>query len=199
MRKAKVLGFVALTALIIVSSLSAQSFGMKLTPKEQEIIKTYLQKDEAVSFKAWLNKNSTKVNGEFDNGMSLLATSIVFDAYNCLNMLLEAKADPNAIWVLNDGSGQIGLFQLLLMKFENPDKVKAYLSPLLAQGYDFNKALIMPRSDNSKIQFTDSLCQRRFKIAGFRRREIAGFLSRMINRNQRFRSVIALSCGTILL
>lgn len=157
MRKAKILGLVALIALIIVSSLSAQPVGMKLIPAEQEIIRTYLQKDDAVSFKAWLKKNSTKVNGEFDNGMSLLATSIVFDAYSCFSVILEAKADPNAIWVVDNGSGQIGLFHLLLIKFDNPDKVKTYLSPLLAQGYDFNKTLFITRSDSSKIQFTDSL------------------------------------------
>ena len=162
MRKAKVFGFVALTTLIIVSSLSAQSVGMKLTPKEQEIIKTYLQKDDAVSFKAWLSKNSTKVNGELDNGMSLLATSIVFNAYNCFNVVLEAKADPNTIWVVNNGSGQIGLFHLLLTNFDDIDKIKTYLSLLLAQGYDFNKALFITQSDSSKIQFTDSLPFARF-------------------------------------
>jgi len=166
MRKAKILGIVALITLTIVSSLSAQPVGMKLITTDQEIIKTYLQKDDASSFKAWLQKNPTKVNGEFDDRSPLLGGAIAFDALKCFTAALEAKADPNVVWVRNNGLAQTGLFQILLVKFNDVEKVKAYLPPLLAHGYDLNKKLYVTNADNSKFYFTDSAVVIAYKTPG---------------------------------
>lgn len=166
MHKAKVFGFVALTTLILVSSLSAQPVGIQLTPAEQSKLLTYFQNDDASSFKAWLQKNPTKVIGEFDNGVPLLAKAIDFDAYNCFNIALEAKADPNVVLVGKNGSSQVGLFQFLLIKFDAIDKVKAYLTHLLANGYDLNKKNYIIMNDNSKFQFTDSALVIVYKTPG---------------------------------
>jgi hypothetical protein len=166
MRKVTVFGFVVLLTLIIVSSLSAQSGEIKLTPTEQSTLQTYFQKDDALSFKTWLFKNPTKVNGEFDNGIPLLAKAITFDAVNCFNTALEAKADSNVVWIVNNGLAQMGLFQILLIKFDNIEKVKTYLTPLLANGYDLNRKHSVIMNDNSKFQFTDSAMVIAYKTPG---------------------------------
>ncbi len=167
MRKAKVFGFVALTALIIVSSLSAQSIGTQLTPAEQSKLLIYFQNDDASSFKAWLQKNPTKVNGEFDSGIPLLVRAIAFDALNCFIAALEAKADPNVVRIIdNNKPAQIGLFQLLLIKFDDIEKVKIYLTPALEHGYDLNKKLYVTNDNGSKFQFTDSAMVIAYKTPG---------------------------------
>jgi hypothetical protein len=108
--------------------------------------------------------------------------------------------------VLNEIASILRNFDIIAVQ-ELRDASETAAQDLLAAlnaNKDYNYAMLLsPRlgRTNSKEQYaffyrTSSVaCQRRFKPAGFRRREIAGFSSFMISRNQRFRFVVALSFG----
>lgn len=156
MRKTKVFGLVILIAFIAMNSLAAQEATQNLTSVEQEKLSAYLKTDDTRSFEVWLQRNPTRVNGLFSNGTPLIALTIAFDAYNCLNAALEAKADPNTVFQLNNEKSKRDLFQTIVISLDDSDKIKAYLTTLLSYGYDFNKKIANTMPENKKFQFTDS-------------------------------------------
>jgi hypothetical protein len=156
MRKTKLFGLVLLITLAAVNSLPAQEARVKLSSTEQADLRKFFIYNDFVSCREWLRKNPQKANGEFDNGAPLIAVALAFDATSCINPILEAKADPNVVYRLNDEQIDRDLFFTLVDSIDDSDKIKSYLQTLLNYGYDLNKKLEQALPDNEKFQFTDS-------------------------------------------
>ncbi len=156
MRKTKLFGLVLLITLAAVNSLSAQEARVKLSSTEQADLRKFFIYNDFVSCREWLRKNPKKVNGEFDNGAPLIAVALAFYAASCINPILEANADPNAVYQLNDEQVDRDLFVTLVDSIDDSDKIKSYLQTLLNYGYDFNKKLEKTLPNNEKFQLTDS-------------------------------------------
>ena len=156
MRKISIFGLTLLITLAAISSLPAQATRVKLSSAEQADLRKFLIYDDDFSCREWLRKNPNKVNGEFDNGAPLLAVALAFNADGCVITILDAKADPNVIYHLNDEQIDRDLFFTLVDAIDDCDKIKSYLQTLHNYGYDFNKVLEKTLPNNERFQITDS-------------------------------------------